>query len=113
MRVPTFGSRVVCVVAICVSLWSCASQKPPFKVAIVTAAGYAGAIHVKLCQADAQVTARLDAQGFGASSACPGPGDNVEIRGTRGDDSVFIPHDSIHVVKTGDEIPVALDADLK
>jgi hypothetical protein len=107
------NSRVICVFAICVSLLSCASQKPPFKVAISAPAGYTGSVHIKLCQMGAQATARLDDQGVGATSACPAPGDNLEIFGTRGANSIYVTHENVRVVRTGDEIPIAVDAELK
>jgi len=106
-------SRALVVTAICLSLWSCASQKPPFKVEVACPQSFAGHIHVSLCQTAATVIAKLDEHGNGFSSACPAPGDNVEIRGTRGSDPVFVSHDDIAVKKTGDDIPIALDADLK
>jgi hypothetical protein len=37
----------------------------------------------------------------------------MEIHGTRGSDPLDIQRDDIRVVKTGDEIPIALDADVK
>ena len=77
-------SRAICMFAICVSLLSCASQKPPFKVAVTAAAGYRGPLHVRLCQPGAAMNAQLDASGNGVTSACPEPGDNMEIHGTRG-----------------------------
>jgi hypothetical protein len=106
-------SRAVCMFAICVSLLSCASQKPPFKIGIAAAAGYRGPVHIRLCQPGAGATAQLDGSGNGVTSACPEPGDNMEIHGTRGADPVDLTREDIRVVRTGDEIPIALDADLK
>lgn len=106
-------SRAICMFAICVSLLSCASQKPPFKIAVAAAAGYRGPLHVRLCQPGAASTAQLDVSGNGVTSACPVPGDNVEIHGTRGADPLDLTRADIRVVRTGDEIPIALDADLK
>jgi hypothetical protein len=106
-------SRAICMFAICVSLLSCASQKPPFKVAVTAAAGYRGPLHVRLCQLGAAMNAQLDASGNGVTSACPEPGDNMEIHGTRGNDAIDLTREDIRVVRTGDEIPIALDADLK
>ena len=99
--------------AICVSMLSCASQKPPFKVAVAAAAGYRGPLHVRLCQPGATMTAQLDASGNGVTAACPEPGDNMEIHGTRGSEPIDLTREDIRVVKTGDEIPIALDADVK
>jgi hypothetical protein len=99
--------------AICVSLLSCASQKPPFKIAVAAAAGFHGPMHIRLCQPGASATAQLDANGNGMTSACPEPGDNMEIHGTRGAEPVDLTREDIRVVKTGDSIPIALDADLK
>jgi hypothetical protein len=99
--------------AICVSLLSCASQKPPFKVAVAVPSGYHGPLHVRLCQPGATPLAQLDGAGNGVTSACPEPGDNMEIHGSRGSEPVDITREDIRVVKTGDEIPIALDADLK
>ena len=113
MNAVSLRSRTLCITAICLSLWSCASQKPPFKVAVQCPQNYAGHIHVSLCQTASSPTAKLAEHGNGLSSACPAPGDNVEIYGTRGADSIFVPHESITVNKTGDDIPIALDADLK
>jgi hypothetical protein len=95
------------------SLWSCASQKPPFKVEVACPPNFAGHIHVSLCQTAAAATAKIDEHGLAFSSACPAPGDNVEIVGKRGDNPIFVPHENIAVKKTGDDIPIALDADLK
>jgi hypothetical protein len=113
MPAHLLNSRVICVFAICVSLLSCASQKPPFKIAIKAPAGFAGQAHVKLCEIGANLVAELDADGTGATSACPRPGDNLEIFGTRGAESIYITHENVRVVRTGDEIPIALDADIK
>jgi hypothetical protein len=113
MTAVSLRSRALCVTAICLSLWSCASQKPPFKVSVACAQKYAGHIHVNLCQSAASAIAKLDDSGNGSSSACPAPGDNVEILALRGNDSVVVPHENMSVQKTGDDIPIALDADLK
>jgi hypothetical protein len=106
-------SRVISVFAICVSLLSCASQKPPFKILIAAPAKFSGAVHVKLCEYGAPIAAQLDLDGTGVTSACPAPGDRLVIVGTRGPNSIFIPHDAIHIIRTGDGIPVALDAELR
>jgi hypothetical protein len=37
----------------------------------------------------------------------------MEIHGTRGNDAIDLTREDIRVVRTGDEIPIALDADLK
>jgi hypothetical protein len=37
----------------------------------------------------------------------------MEIHGTRGAEPVDLTREDIRVVKTGDSIPIALDADLK
>jgi hypothetical protein len=113
MTVVSLRSRALCVTAICLSLWSCASQKPPFKVLVACPPSFAGHIHVSLCQTAAAAIANLDEHGNGLSSACPAPGDNVEIVGNRGGDAIFVAHEDIAVKKTGDDIPIALDADLK
>ncbi|MGC2719315.1 MAG: hypothetical protein WA209_06980 [Candidatus Acidiferrales bacterium] len=113
MSASLLKSRVICVIAVCVSLLSCASQKPPFKVAIAAPAAFTGAVHVKLCELGAPAAAQLDPNGAGVTSACPEPGDHLVIVGTRGPSSIYIPHDAIRVVRTGDGIPIALDAELK
>jgi hypothetical protein len=113
MTAVSLRSRTLCVTAICLSLWSCASQKPPFKVSVACAQNFAGHIHVSLCQNASGAIAKLDERGNGSSSVCPAPGDNVEIFAQRGSDSVVVPHENISVIKTGDDIPIALDADLK
>ena len=109
MTAVSLRSRTLCVTAICLSLWSCASQKPPFKVAVACPQNYSGHIHVSLCQTASNPTAKLDEHGNGLSSACPAPGDNVEIYGTRGADGFGIVHQGFGVAEAIPGEPGGLD----
>jgi hypothetical protein len=97
-------------IAISLSLVSCAAKKAPTRIAVTVADSYAGSLHLRPCVEGANAAVVTDAQGNGATSACP-YGD-VEIVLTRQNRTIYIMPEAVRVERTADGIPVTITAEV-
>ena len=100
--------QTVSIITAC-GLFSCASTSPPQEVKVSVPDGYSGHLRVSLCVAN---PGKADGKGNINVSDCPQSSDRVELIVSRGGKIIRIPFENLSILKTGDKIPVQIDAQL-
>lgn len=91
------------------TLLSCGGTSLPRDIKIDVPEGYRGHVHVTLCS-NPPVSA--DARGNISVADCPVRSDRNQLMVTRGGTVLEIPPEKLQVGRTGDGLPVSIDADL-
>jgi hypothetical protein len=93
------------------SLLACAAKNPPHQIQITVADNYSGTVRVVPCQGAGPSTGNsapaTPIQPLTVyTSACPSPGEQIELLVTRAGNVTRIMPESLSVARTGDGIPV-------
>lgn len=91
------------------TLFSCASVSPAHRVKVDIPANYSGNLHVTLCQ---NVGTPADTAGNVSVVDCVQRSERIELNVRRGGAEYVIPPEKLDVRRTGDGIPVIVDAQL-
>jgi hypothetical protein len=98
---------VFVVLASACTLFSCADTSLPQEIKIEIPEGYHGNLHITVCSAAA---ARGGSAGEVPVVDCPTRGVRIELAVTQGSKVFVIPPEKLTIEKTGDGIPVAIEA---
>jgi hypothetical protein len=90
-------------------LLSCATSRPPQRIRVRVAPGFAGTIQLSPCVSGAPVAEiSTDALGRADTSACPHADGNLEIVLLQGSREYTVARDDISIPRTGDGIATSI-----
>jgi hypothetical protein len=97
------------------SLLACAAKNPPHQIQITVPDNYSGTVRVVPCQGTTPSTGNSTAATLTEpltiyASACPNPGEQIELLVTRAGTVTRIMPENLSVARTGDGIPVEVSA---
>ena len=90
---------------------SCGAAKSAQEITVQVPDGFAGTLQIEPCNASANADhVTLDARGVATTSACPGRGQLVTLVIVRGGQTYRIVPENVKVLRTGDGLPVRIEA---
>jgi hypothetical protein len=112
MRLGHFLKRCVPHLLACTILLSCAAKPKAVEINVEVQPGYKGTLHVRPCSNQSDL-ARADEQGKAYATACPQPGQEIELVVVQGGAIRRIPPERLIINKTGDGIPIEVIASIE